>query len=319
MGTVDTNFLTSLLAVTADNFVPILQDNIFDNHALLKMIEDNSQVTIQNGGKDLRVPIMVDGATAGSFSYYDNMDITPAAGFINAEITKSNYYVPVVISGQELRENRGESQIVELMSARMQQSEESLRQKLNADLYLDGTGNGGKDITGLLAMVPSSTSPGTYLGINGANVAAWTQKYTAGAVANLISVLTTGFYALTDGSDAPDLIVTSAVGMDLYEGANQSAGVGINYVNSKLADAGFANLSFKGVPMVLDQAHPNNAATRPIYHMLNSKYLGFYWNMGGVSEFVKPADQDAKVAQIIVETQLVTNNRRRQGKVEFTS
>jgi len=103
--------------------------------------------------------------------------------------------------------------------------------------------------------------------------------------------------------------------MEIYEAASS-----ITYTNAENADSGFANLSYKGRSMVLDQAHPDvTAGSLPTYHMLNSKYLGMFWNASGVGAFVESIDQDAKVAKMITEVQLVTNNRRRQGKISFTS
>lgn len=45
-------------------------------------------------------------------------------------------------------------------------SEARLLNRIAGDIYLDGTGNGGKNITGLGAAVPDAPTTGTYGGID---------------------------------------------------------------------------------------------------------------------------------------------------------
>jgi hypothetical protein len=70
---------------------------------------------------------------------------------------------------------------------------------------------------------------------------------------------------------------------------------------------------FKTVPVLFD-----TAATSGVMYFLNSNHLQLFVNSGNnmrMTEWVKPANQTSKVAQIIMCGQLATNNRRRLGKL----
>lgn len=312
MGQTDTDFITTLAAITRDQYLPRVQDNLFNNFAVLNAIKQKSQVIIRDGGINLQIPILVSAnTTTDSMTYYDVVDTSPQKGVIDAYTPKAYYSTAITISSQEEQENQGDSKVADLMAAKMMQAEDSQNYRINGDLYLDGTGNGGKNLVGLLAMIPSSSSAGTYLGI--ASVTPWTHAYTSGASANTLATLDNLYYTLADGVDKPDLIVTGPNGFTMYEKYNRSSGLGVQYVNAKMADGGFASAMYKGMPMVLDQAAPDYATSAPYYQMLTSKYLGFYFK-SDMTDFVRPANQNARVALMNVTCQLVTNNRRRQGK-----
>lgn len=321
MGQVNTDFVTTALAVTRDNYVRLLQDNVFDQNATLKLIREKSKVVIRDGGNQLQIPLLVSGnTTVDSFTYYDQVDTAAQKGMIDAKVAKAYYSVSLTISDQELEENSEDSKVVDLLDGKMMQAEESLFERLNDDLYLDGTGNGGKNLTGFLSMIPSQTASSTYLGVDGTKVTKWTHIEKEGAIGNLLTLLDSTFYALTDGSDKPDVMITDRLGLEKYEAANRStSGVSVTYPGAGVADSGFASAAYKGIPVILDVAHPQQSTTLPIYHMLNSKYLGFYFKSNGFRPPVVPPDQLAQVSLMSVAAQLVTNNRRRQGKLRITS
>ena len=310
---VNTDWTTSLLAISKDQFLTKLQDNIFDKSVIFQTIKQNSQVIINDGGPQLQVPLMVSKNTGvNSLSGYDVVDTSPQSGFIDGTIGKAYYAAPITISNKEEEENGGDAQVVNLLAGRTMQAEQSMTDRLNQDLYLDGTGNGGKNLTGLLLMVPSASGAGTYMGVNGGTVTAWDAQYQECASANIISgasSLDSLWYRCSDGTDQPDIVVTDDVGITLYEQKNRTSGVGISYVNASMADAGFKAVAYKGVPMVSDKGQGTG-----VYHMLNSKYLGFYYK-SDLTDFVRPANQLAKVSLVSVVCQLVSNNRRRQGKL----
>lgn len=309
----DTDWLTSLWAVSKDQFLAKMQDNIFNKSVIFQAIRDKSQVVIMDGGPLLHVPLMVSKNTAvTSLEGYDVVDTSPQKGFINGTIKKAYYGGPISISKQEEEENSGQAKVVDLLASKTMQTETSMKDLLNQHLYLDGTGNGGKDMTGFLLMIPSASAAGTYMGVNGATVTAWDAQYQECASANIIngvSGLDSLWYRCSDGTDTPDIVVTDDVGIALYEQKNRSSGVGISYMNASLADAGFKAIAYKGVSMVSDKGQSTGT-----YHMLNSQYLGFYYK-SETTDFVRPGNQLAKVALVSVVCQLVTNNRRRQGKL----
>lgn len=317
----NTDFETSLSAITQDSFVPFLTENVFNKNTVLEEIRSKSQVTIVDGGVNLQVPVIISKNTnVDSFKYLDQVAIDPQAGFINATYPKAYYGVQFPISYQELQENKGNSKIVDLMGARLDQAIMSLNDRINSDMYLDGTGNSSKNILGLLAMIPSSTTSSTYAGIDGTatGLTDWTHVEKESAIASTFATLDSCYYALSDGNDRPNLIITDALGMTNYNTYLRAATGIQSMVSPKKADGSYAIISHLGVEIMLDQAHPQQSTTLPIYHMLNTKYLGFYFTSEPM-EKVSPSDQYGKVFKSPVVCQLVTSRRNRQGKVRITS
>lgn len=316
--TSNTNYLTSLLSVTQDGYIKMVQDNVFNKAALLFVLKDKAQLEVIDGGKYLQIPLMIEGNTAAtSYSYYDVLDTTPQKGMVDAYVTYSHYTAPVVISRQERKENAGVSKVADYLAARLSQANLSIKDKINKDLFKDGTGNGGKDILGLKAMCEWSATPGAYEGVTDATY--WVNEYVTASEPGVLAGLDSAFYGVSDGSDAPDIIVTNGNGMKLYEKYNRTSGVGINYVNNKLADGGFIYTSFKGIPMVLDQSSPDYSTGLPVFWMLNSNYIGFKFGDSEVTEFQRVPKQNVDEALVNIDCQLYSNRRNRQAVLAITS
>ena len=315
----DTDFITSLLAVTYDPALSVLQDNVHNANATLKMIKEKGQIMINSSGQDLTVPLMVaESSTVDSVSYYDELPNDPQAGFIDGVAPRAYYAAKFMVSKIELDKNQGEAKIIDLLTAKTMQAESTLNARLNGDLWKDGTGNSSKNVLGFKAMIPASASASNYLGVNGTSNAVWNSKYQTGATATLIAELDQLFYALADGVDAPDVVVTNGLGLGLYENAMRAVGNPV-VMNAKLADAGIFKSEYKGIGIILDQAAPNynDGTTYPAYHMLNTKYLGFYFNqMGG---FEKVSHGTWSEYTMMVAVQILSNFRARQGRLDITS
>ena len=317
---VNTDYLTSLDAITQDAFVEYITDNTFNQNTALETIKKNSKVTIVDNGKQLQVPLMVsENDNVESFSYLDEVPIDPQGGFIDATYTIANYAIPFVVSEQEMDENAGNSKIVDLLGARIDQALSTVNNRINTHLYLDGTGNASKNILGLLKMIPSSAAASTYAGVAGATVTKWNSNYTAGAIANTLALLDEAFFVQSDGSDKPDIILTSALGMKTYNTYLRAAGGWNPSLGEMRADGSYKVISHLGIEILLDQAHPNYSSTLPIYHMLSSKYLGFFYKTRPFNKPVEAINQYGSVYKSKIRCQLVTSRRNRQGKVAITS
>ena len=74
--------------------------------------------------------------------------------------------VPVILSMQEILNNRGENQEIAVFNAYIKAAEKAIEDAFDAALFGDGTGGGGKAITGLGAAIPIVTNANTYGGID---------------------------------------------------------------------------------------------------------------------------------------------------------
>ena len=74
--------------------------------------------------------------------------------------------VPVILSMQEILNNRGENQEIAVFNAYIKAAEKAIEDAFDAALFGDGSGGGGKAITGLGAAIPIVTNANTYGGID---------------------------------------------------------------------------------------------------------------------------------------------------------
>ena len=190
----------------------------------------------------------------------------------------------------------------------------SLTEELTSGLFSDGTGNGSKDLTGLLAMVLNS---GTYGGIDSATHTWWQSDYEATDATMTLAYLRTGFNdASQGGKDTPNLGVMSQNIFETYEGFLTQVGSTNVYGSFKtesagekmLGDAGIQNLGFKGMPLVWDEY----CAVGDCF-LLNLKHMDLTVHEDAnfdTSDFVKPENQDALVAQILFMGNLTCDRRK---------
>lgn len=307
-----------LLSTTLKNYQPTLVDNIHKSNAVFFMLKEKGAWKELDGGERIVQPLMYGkNTTAGSYSGYDNLDTTPQTGIDAAEFNWKQYSVSITISGEEERKNAGsKTKIIDLLEARTNQAEMSLKEQLGTGLFSDGTGNGSKDLTGLEAMVLAS---GTYGGINSATYTWWQAVVTSVSGALTLAVMRTKFNDVTlGGKDTPDLIVTTQGRYESYEALLTSFNSVVSIQTQsegekKLGDAGFQALGFKGKPVVWDELCPSNTM-----YFLNTRHMKMVVHKDAnfkTTPFVKPENQDAKVAQVLFMGNLTCDRRKSFGKL----
>lgn len=150
---------------------------------------------------------------------------------------------------------------------------------------------------------------------------AWSAQITGNANQNLISGMRVLYNRISDGAEHPDIGLTSQEVYEAYEGALMPLE---RFTDTKLGDAGFQNLRFRGMTLMFDHgitvALPTDVTSNttlpvPLY-MLNSDYLQWYVDSASdfsTTEFKKNTNQLARVAQILLMAQLTCSNRSKQG------
>ena len=303
-----------LLSTTLKKYRKTLTDNIHKSNAVFYQLKANNGIREEDGGERIVEPLMYGkNSTARSYDGYESLDTTPQTGIDSAEFNWKQYSVSISISGKEERQNAGTSRIIGLLEAKTTQAEMSLTETLSAGLFSDGTGNGGKNLTGFGAMV---TNSGTYGGIN-SSLNTWGK---AGVDSNsealgLPKMRTAYNSSSVGGKDAPTLIVTTQALFESYEGlfTNTAISGGGSHFSTPsegkktMADGGFQTLEFKGVPIVWDEQCPSGTM-----YFLNSKHMKLVMHKDAnfkTTDFVKPENQDARVAQVLVMGNLTCNRR----------
>ena len=276
--------ITDIIATTIQSRSGELADNLTNNNALLKRLKSKGNVRPFSGGNVILEEIMYNDpntSNANSYSGYEVLNISPDSPISAAQYSITQYADSVTMSGLEMLQNSSKEAIIDLLDGRMQVSEARLLNRIGSDIYGDGTGNGGKNITGLAAAVPDSPTSGTYGGINRANWTFWQSKKYSGtsdggaavSATNIQKYMTLLAIQLVRGNDKADLIVADNNYYSLYVQSLQA----IQRITSEESAAGgFASLKFYGggtsADVVLDGG-VGNACTANHMFFLNTNYI----------------------------------------------
>lgn len=300
--------LGMMLSTTLKKYRKTLVDNIHYSNAVFFQLKDMGNIKEEDGGERIVQPLLyATNSTAGSYDGYDTLDVTPQTGIDAAEFNWKQYSASIVISGKQLRQNKGRKEkVIDLLEAKTKQAETSLIQEMVTGLFSDGTGNSSKDLTGLRAMVLDS---GTYGGIASATYTWWASTVESTAATLTLAYMRTGFYTPSlGGKDTPNLVVTTQTLFETYEGL-LTANIRMDAAGTKkLADGGFQTLQYKGQPVVFDEQCPTG-----YMYLLNTKHMKLVVHEDAnfdTTEFVKPENQDAMIAQILFMGNLTCDRRK---------
>jgi len=309
-----------MTATTREKFIPKVQDNIYNSSALLKTLFIDGRVKeYLKGGRKIVEPLRyAKMGASGTYSGWDVFDVTPPDNLTASEYTWGNYYASIAISGDDEDQNMGDAQVVNLLSERTQEAEDKLKDDLTTDIY---SGTGSKGIIGL----DEAVGTGTYGGIAGGTYSWWQAgaSSTAHTRAQLIdSTDTTHFinilFQAADRSclhknEVPNLIVTTPLIWDIYESTLQAIA---RYPKTDrgrmIADAGFDVLEWRSRPILKDELCPAGYV-----YFLNTNFIKIYVHPQKNFKFTGfkvPTNQDGRIGQVLLKTQLTLNNRRMHYK-----
>ena len=271
--------ITDIIATTIQSRSGELADNLTNNNAILQQLDKKGNVRPFSGGNVILEEIMYNDPNtnnANSYSGYEVLNISPDSPISAAQYKIAQYADAVTMSGLEMLQNSSKEAIIDLLDGRMQVSEARLLNRISGDLFLDGTGNGGKNLDGLAAAVSATPTSGTYGGINAANWAFWQNTATTGTTitaSNIQSKMTSTALQLVRGTDKADLIVADTNFYSLYVQSLQA----IQRITSEESgSAGFASMKFYGggtsADVVLGGGYGNEQPSNTMY-FLNTNYI----------------------------------------------
>jgi hypothetical protein len=320
--------LSDIIATTIQSRSGVLADSVTNNNALLYRLRQRGNVKPVSGGNVILQELMYNDPNtmnAGSYSGYDVIDITPNSPISAAQYDLKQYAAAVTISGLEQLQNSGKEQIIDLLEGRIQVAEAQLMNQISAGIYSDGTGNGGKNITGLQAAISTTPATGTYGGINRATWSFWrnvafsavTNGGAAVTPANIQSYMNRVAVQLVRGTDRPDMIVADN---NYYRAYLESLQAIQRVTSEDSAAAGFTSLKYLGAGLncdvFLDGGIGGSIPTNTMY-FLNTKYIFFrphrdrnFVPIGGDRQSV---NQDALVRLIGWAGNLTTSGAQFQG------
>ena len=320
--------VSDIIATTIQSRSGELADNVTNNNPLLLKLKSKGNVRPFSGGNVILEEIMYNDTSTNntnSYSGFETLNISPNSPISAAQFSIAQYASAVTISGLEMLQNSGKEQIIDLLEGRIKVAEAQLANRINLDLYGDGTGNGGKNLTGLAAAVADSPASGTYGGISRTTWSFWRNSAFSGvtnggaavSAANIQSYMTQLAIKLVRGTDKADLIVADNNYYNLYVNSLQAIQ---RVTDPEMAGSGFASLKFYGggtsADVVLGGGIGNQEPANHMY-FLNTDYIFFrphkdrnFVPIGGERQSV---NQDAIVKLIGWAGNLTTSGAQFQG------
>jgi hypothetical protein len=341
----------ALLTTTLDNYRQTMTDNIIASSVLLSAIKASGGYVEYDGGDEIKVPLMYGKTPVASYGGYDTLDTTPTDGITSAFFPWRQLSTPIAISRIEERKNSGQARLFGLLEAKIKQAEMSITEEVNLQLLgktVSGgafiSGNDTKDLDPLALLIPKDPTSSTTIGrINQSNESWWRSRSVhgdstgatskdSGAVKgwDITSFATfeaalrgTYNYCSRGAGGSPNMIITDQAGFELFEASLASK---TRYTQQSKGTLAFDNIMFKqGTAMYWDEqmpdmdtgvAYDSSSYATSNYFFLNTKFIQFIVDSQTnfiTTPFVRPENQDAKVAHIMLYGNLVCSQRRKQG------
>lgn len=283
-------------------------DAIFNKIPTFEYLNSKGKVML-DGGATIVTPLEVaQNSTAKFYDGYDVLDVTAQDNHTAASYKWKQAYASVSISGREANiQNRGEAALMNLLEMKQKNAEKSLRNVINQKLH--GASNTAKEITSLATLIDATSTIGD---INSTSNSYWQASVTAGGVfaSTGIAVWRTKYNLLRNRQGNPDMILTTQTVHEAYEATMAPQ---IRYTSLDSGDTKFRDLEFAGSKVRFDDQCASGVSyflDSDVIHLYLSSNVNFIYN-----DFVRPPDQDAKVAQFLVGLELGTSNRRLLGKI----
>jgi len=243
-------------------------DNIFKGTPLLQEFQARKAFVGRTGGQHIRVPLEYGTSPILSIDYKEAIRLE-GVELVTTAIYQWKYMAaPLLVYQIEVDMNKGEGQIIDLLDVKVRNVERSFRETFNRLAYLDGSGNGGKDIDGLDRLISATAVCG---GLDPATYTWWKSYVDSASEAisfNKLSIAVTQ----TTYTKPVDLIVMP---LDLWDSLHNSLPQFVRYSdNQRMANWGFPHFVIRGgIPVVADRYCPPgtvwliNMDTLKIYYL----------------------------------------------------
>jgi hypothetical protein len=313
-----TDLITTTLEVLGDEQV----DGVTNHTAATDYLQSTEGWGTLEGGEKISEPLAYAENSNGMwYSGGETLAIAAQEEFTAAEYAWKQLAVAIVNTGLETDvQNVGGKRRFDLVKERIKNARRTMANLVAVGFFSDGTGSGGKQLTGLQAAIAKTPTTGIYGGINRATAtnAFWRNKFTdTGAdpsATTIQGLMNTMWYSLIRGGDRPKLLITDSNVMGAYEASLQA---NQRFTDAKMAELGFENIKYKSAPVVMD----GNCTTKTLY-FLNTDFLHVRVAEGRNFKALPKRsmiNQDAEVVLLAAALNLTCSNASLQGGIEFAA
>lgn len=270
----------------------------------------------------------------GSAVWYNGfgfLNPVPAELFNDAEYRAKMVAVAVTLANEDLLNNEGENQLLDMMEAHISAAEVELEDEVDLSLHGNGTRFGGKELGGLQLAVPTVVNSGVYGGIDrGANPIWRTSafdiqtafpaigtQFTKDTIRPMLNQVLT---QRSRGKKAADLLLMSPEPYAAYDAAT----VAIQRINDEtsVGKLGFSSLKYYGagrsLEIVQEGGIGSNMPANTIYGLDTDNLRVRYHperNFNKIGKAMMPINQDATVQYIGFMGELTQTNPLFQWKM----
>lgn len=311
---IGTNTVTAL---SRRLILPRIADNVYNSNVLFYRWYHANKF-VQQGGTQIEQPLMYKRmAAGGSYQGYQLLNVTPTDSIQNAAFAWKQYFSPVTVDGLTLLRADSPLAIADFVATQFKQAEMDLSDQLGAGLWSDGTN--ANDIDGVLEAVDNGTIQSSYGAIVHSGNTWWNSQIDSSTTTMTLAALQSLFGSCTSGGRSPTIGFATQANYNRYWALNlspQQFPVQPGGKDMQLAQAGFENLLFNGMPLLVDSHIPTTGSEGNLF-FLNEDY----WQVVTASradfhlqDFQTPVNQDAMTALLLWAGNAVCSNIQRQGK-----
>lgn len=312
--------ISEIATTTLERRSKKIRDNVSKNNAILLRLSEKAEQPVSGGRLIYEELSFQENSNGMWYSGYDTLSVSAVDVLTAAEYNWKQYAVAVTMSGLEEMQNNGEEEVINLLAARINVAEATMANAISEGLYSDGTGSGGKTLTGLAAAVPADPTTGTYGGINRATYTFWRSQLEDPGSTPTSTTIQASMNALwvdcVRGKDHPNLIMSGGTIWQTYLASLQPQQ---RFTDPKLADLGFTTVKYMNADVVLDGGIGGfGTATDMLF--LNTTYL--HWrphsrrNMVPIGKRRYATNQDAFVEILGFMGNLTCSGAQFQGRLK---
>lgn len=324
---------SEILASTLERRTAKVQDSVTNHNIVAQQMKEHDMIETNVSGRSLFEEINY--AENGTFTRYTAAQTLPLSNnqvLTVAEFEPKQFAVAVVINGREKRMNSGKEGIIKLLKNRIKVADATLENNFNADIFSDGTADGGLQIGGLRLLVAKTPTSGTVGGIDRSlSSNAWYRNYkfatatdwTGGAcnASNIEEVYGRVLDNTQQNANGPKFIIAGKTHYGYVRAAAQAKQM---ITDTKLAKLGYRNIVFCEVPVVLGSSVNLGGQTLiqdDLSYFIDPQSISLKVYSGAYMEplkMIQSINQDAE-AQLIIFMGNMTMNRAVTNGVVYDS
>lgn len=265
------------------------------------------KIEMEDGGPEIENPLITgSNPNVTTATYYDTVPVDETSEFDTVLYTMTRLVATMIMSEQEVDENKGDAVIIDIMKGKLQALEQAIKKRQR--VYAASL-NTGADPNGLPNLMPADPTTGTIGGINLANEILFrpsSYNFAGGLDENNIEEAFDDILLdLTHDDESPNVIFIGRNLFRLHRAAARDKAqisLGESGFGQKLINLGIKGTTHQGIPVVYDELMDPNAA-----YFVNDEYLKLHILKGAnmkVKKLTAPWNQDAIGRRFIMEYQL---------------